>query len=185
MRLSSTSDTEVICALIAQHEGDLGEAAAAAMARIRGAFSAVVLSEDTLLGFRDPDGIRPLVLGDLDGRSRPGLRDPALDIVGASFVKELGPGELVICDADGVRIEQAVAPRRDGETMCVFEHIYFARPDASMDGQAAARLARADGHDARVGGARQRRHRDRGARLGHARGDRLRAGVAGSRSPRA
>ena len=59
---------------------------------------------------------------------------PALDIIGATAVRELKPGELVICDSQGYRVEQAVPPRRR-ETMCVFEHIYFARPDAQMDGQ--------------------------------------------------
>jgi amidophosphoribosyltransferase len=106
------------------------------MERIQGAFSAVVLSEDELIGFRDPDGIRPLVLGDLDGAPVLASETPALDIVGATLVRELEPGELVVCSGDGVHVEQAVPPRRGGEALCVFEHIYFARPDASMDGQA-------------------------------------------------
>ena len=134
VRLGSTSDTEVICALIAHHPGTLAEGAVHAMERIRGAFSAVVLSEDTLLAFRDPDGIRPLVLGDLDGSPVVASETPALDIIGATAVRELKPGELLICDSEGFRVEQAVPPRRR-ETMCVFEHIYFARPDAQMDGQ--------------------------------------------------
>jgi amidophosphoribosyltransferase len=134
VRLGSTSDTEVICALIAHHPGTLAEGAVHAMERIRGAFSAVVLSEDTLLAFRDPDGIRPLVLGDLDGSPVVASETPALDIIGATAVRELKPGELLICDSSGFRVEQAVMPRRR-ETMCVFEHIYFARPDAQMDGQ--------------------------------------------------
>ena len=134
VKLGSTSDTEVICALIAHHSGTLAEGAVHAMERIRGAFSAVVLSEDTLLAFRDPDGIRPLVLGDLDGSPVVASETPALDIIGASVVRELKPGELLICDSQGSRVIQAVEPRRR-ETMCVFEHIYFARPDAQMDGQ--------------------------------------------------
>ena len=84
VRLGSTSDTEVICALIAHHPGTLAEGAVHAMERIRGAFSAVVLSEDTLLAFRDPDGIRPLVLGDLDGSPVVASETPALDIIGAT-----------------------------------------------------------------------------------------------------
>jgi amidophosphoribosyltransferase len=136
IRLGSTSDTEVICALIAHHEGTLREAAVAAMERIRGAFSAVVLSEDSLLAFRDPDGIRPLVLGDLDGAPVVASESPALDIIGATLVRELEPGELFVCDGDGYSVTQAVPPRRGGEALCVFEHIYFARPDARMKGEA-------------------------------------------------
>jgi amidophosphoribosyltransferase len=135
VHLDSTSDTEVICALIAEHPGSLREATIETMSRIRGAFAAVLLSPDAVIGFRDPDGIRPLVLGDLDGRPVLASETPALDIIGATVVRELEPGELVICDASGVHIEQAVEPRRGGEALCVFEHIYFARPDARMSGE--------------------------------------------------
>jgi amidophosphoribosyltransferase len=135
VHLDSTSDTEVICALIAEHPGSLREATIETMARIRGAFAAVLLSPEAVIGFRDPDGIRPLVLGDLDGHPVLASETPALDIIGATAVRELEPGELVICDANGVHIEQAVAPRRGGEALCVFEHIYFARPDARMSGE--------------------------------------------------
>jgi amidophosphoribosyltransferase len=133
--LDSTSDTEVICALIAEHPGSLREATIETMARIRGAFAAVLLTPEAVIGFRDPDGIRPLVLGDLEGHPVLASETPALDIIGATAVRELEPGELVILDADGVHIEQAVAPRRGGEALCVFEHIYFARPDARMSGE--------------------------------------------------
>jgi amidophosphoribosyltransferase len=135
VHLDSTSDTEVICALIAEHPGSLREATIETMERIRGAFAAVLLSPEAVIGFRDPDGIRPLVLGDLDGHPVLASETPALDIIGATAVRELEPGELVICDANGVHIEQAVAPRRGGEALCVFEHIYFARPDARMSGE--------------------------------------------------
>jgi amidophosphoribosyltransferase len=135
VHLDSTSDTEVICALIAEHPGSLRDATVETMSRIRGAFAAVLLSPEAVIGFRDPDGIRPLVLGDLDGHPVLASETPALDIIGAKEVRELEPGELVICDASGVHIEQAVAPRRGGEALCVFEHIYFARPDARMSGE--------------------------------------------------
>jgi amidophosphoribosyltransferase len=135
VHLDSTSDTEVICALIAEHPGSLRDATVETMSRIRGAFAAVLLSPEAVIGFRDPDGIRPLVLGDLDGHPVLASETPALDIIGAKEVRELEPGELVICDANGVHIEQAVAPRRGGEALCVFEHIYFARPDARMSGE--------------------------------------------------
>jgi amidophosphoribosyltransferase len=135
VHLDSTSDTEVICALIAEHPGSLREATIEAMSRIRGAFAAVVLAPEAVIGFRDPDGIRPLVLGDLDGHPVLASETPALDIIGARAVRELQPGELAILDADGVHVEQAVPPRRGGEALCIFEHIYFARPDARMSGE--------------------------------------------------
>jgi amidophosphoribosyltransferase len=135
VHLDSTSDTEVICALIAEHPGSLRDATVETMSRIRGAFAAVMLSPDAVIGFRDPDGIRPLVLGDLDGHPVLASETPALDIIGAKAVRELEPGELAILDANGVTVEQAVPPRRGGEALCVFEHIYFARPDARMSGE--------------------------------------------------
>ena len=132
-RLSSTSDTEVIAALIARDPRPLEEAVAATMARIEGAFSAVLLSEGKLVGFRDPDGIRPLGLGELDGDVLLASETCAFDLIGAEPVRELRAGELVVADADGVRTEQAVEPRGSG-ALCIFEFIYFARPDSTLRG---------------------------------------------------
>jgi amidophosphoribosyltransferase len=132
-RLSSTSDTEVIAALIARDPRPLEEAVAATMARIEGAFSAVLLSEGKLVGFRDPDGIRPLALGKLDGDPLLASETCAFDLIGAEPVRELRPGELVVADAEGLRTDQAVAPRGSG-ALCIFEFIYFARPDSTLRG---------------------------------------------------
>ena len=132
-RLSSTSDTEVIAALIARDPRPLEEAVAATMARIEGAFSAVLLSEGKLVGFRDPDGIRPLGLGELDGDVLLASETCAFDLIGAEPVRELRAGELVVADAEGVRTEQAVEPRGSG-ALCIFEFIYFARPDSTLRG---------------------------------------------------
>ncbi|HEU4448656.1 MAG TPA: amidophosphoribosyltransferase [Gaiellaceae bacterium] len=132
-RLSSTSDTEVIAALVARDERPLEDAVAATMARIEGAFSAVLLSEGKLVGFRDPDGIRPLVLGELDGDSLVASETCAFDLIGAQPVRELRPGELVVMDGEGVRGGQAVEPRGGG-ALCIFEFIYFARPDSTLRG---------------------------------------------------
>ena len=132
-RLTSTSDTEVIAALIARDERPLEEAVAATMARIEGAFAAVLLSEGKLVGFRDPDGIRPLALGQLEDDCVLASEGCAFDLIGAEPVRELQPGELVVADADGVRKEQAVEPR-DGGALCIFEFIYFARPDSTLRG---------------------------------------------------
>lgn len=132
-RLSSTSDTEVIAALIARDERPLEDAVAATMARIEGAFAAVLLSEGKLVGFRDPDGIRPLALGRLEDDYVLASETCAFDLIGAEPVRELQPGELVVVDADGVRSRQPVE-QRSGGALCIFEFIYFARPDSSLRG---------------------------------------------------
>jgi amidophosphoribosyltransferase len=133
VRLHSTSDTEVIAALIARDEQPLEVAVASTMARIEGAFSAVLLSEDKLVGFRDPDGIRPLVLGRLDADWVLASESCALDLLGAEVERELAPGELVVIDEDGCRSVQAVEPKNSG-ALCIFEFIYFARPDSKLRG---------------------------------------------------
>jgi amidophosphoribosyltransferase len=133
VRLHSTSDTEVIAALIARDERPLEEAVSATMARIEGAFSAVLLSEGKLVGFRDPDGIRPLALGRLDGDTVLASESCAFDLLGAELERELAPGELVIVDDEGCRTMQAVEPKAGG-ALCIFEFIYFARPDSKLRG---------------------------------------------------
>ena len=133
VRLRSSSDTEVIAALIAHDERPLEDAVAATMARIEGAFSAVLLSEGKLVGFRDPSGIRPLVLGRLDDDPVVASETCAFDLVGAELVRELDPGELVVVDDDGVRTRQAVE-RQGAGALCIFEFIYFARPDTELRG---------------------------------------------------
>jgi amidophosphoribosyltransferase len=132
-RLHSTSDTEVIAALIARDERPLEEAVASTMARIEGAFSAVLLAEDKLIGFRDPDGIRPLVLGRLDADWVLASESCAFDLLGANVERELRPGELVVIDEQGCRSIQAVEPKSSG-ALCIFEFIYFARPDSKLRG---------------------------------------------------
>ncbi len=134
VRLRSTSDTEVIAALIAHHEsGDLEAAVTDTMGQIDGAFAAVVLSENAVAGFRDPDGIRPLVVGRLDDSWVLASESCALDIIGARIERELAPGELVVIDDRGARFSQA-APARSA-SLCIFEYIYFARPDTSLQGR--------------------------------------------------
>jgi amidophosphoribosyltransferase len=133
VRLSSTSDTEVIAALVAHDDRPLEEAVAATMAKIEGAFSAVLLADGKLVGFRDPDGIRPLVLGRLDDDWLLASETCAFDLLGAEAVRELDPGELVVVDEDGCRAVQAVE-RKGGGALCIFEFIYFARPDSRMRG---------------------------------------------------
>ena len=133
IKLGSTSDTEVIAALIAHDERPLEEAVASTMRRIQGAFSAVLLSEGKLIGFRDPAGIRPLVLGRLEDDHVLASETSALDLLGADFVREIDPGELVVVDEQGMRAIKATEEESAG-ALCIFEFIYFARPDSTMRG---------------------------------------------------
>ena len=132
LTFDSTSDTEVIAALVCEHPGDLVDGVKAAMSRIVGAFAAIVMDEEQLIGFRDPDGIRPLVLGDLDGHPVLASETCALDIVGATYVRDVAPGEIVVLDERGITSIPPASPHNPA--LCVFEFIYFARPDSQLDG---------------------------------------------------
>jgi len=150
VRLSSTSDSELIAALIANDDRPLADAVAAAMRRLEGAYSITALSEGKLLAFRDPHGFRPLVLGRLgdddvrrqrrrakpDGAAQAWVVSSetcALDLLGASFEREVGRGELVVVDDDGLQAVQAVEPANGG-ALCIFESFYFSRPDTYLAG---------------------------------------------------
>jgi amidophosphoribosyltransferase len=141
VRLSSTSDTEVIAALVAGNEAPLEEAAAAAMRRLGGAYSVVALSEGKLFAFRDGHGFRPLSIGRLGEDWVVASETCAFDLVGATAEREVAPGELVVVDEHGLRSIQAVEPAVNG-AQCIFEFFYLARPDS--------RLAGVEVHGARV-----------------------------------
>src|SRR6187200_796813 len=131
--LTTTSDTELIAALIANDEAPLEDAVASAMAKLEGAYSVVALSNGTLIGFRDRHGFRPLCLGRGEqGEWILSSETCALDLVGAELERELAPGELVSIDDDGAHVTQAV-PRARG-AFCVFEFFYLARPDTQLEG---------------------------------------------------
>jgi amidophosphoribosyltransferase len=138
VRFSGSTDTEVITALIAHEaEGDLDAAVRTAVGKIRGAFSATILAPHALYGFRDPYGVRPLALGDLDGNPVIASETCAFDIIGARFVREIEPGEIVIVDEHGLRSERVELPEAR-PAMCIFEFIYFARPDSQLYGRTLA-----------------------------------------------
>src|SRR5438552_15137184 len=139
--LSTTSDTEVIAALLADTNAPLEDAAATAMRRLEGAFSVVALSEGKLLAFRDAHGFRPLCVGRLGDDWVVASETCALDLVGAAFECEVAPGELVLVDEEGLRTTTAVEPAGGG-ALCIFELFYLARPDS--------RLAGVEVHGARV-----------------------------------
>jgi amidophosphoribosyltransferase len=133
MPLKTTSDTEVIGALIANDAGPLEDAVAGAMARLEGAFSVVALAHDKLIGFRDRLGFRPLCLGRSDdGDWILASETCALDLVGAKLEREIEPGELVLIDDKGVHSRRAVKP--PGGALCIAEFFYLARPDSLLAG---------------------------------------------------
>jgi amidophosphoribosyltransferase len=132
--LRSSSDSELIAALIANDPAPLEDAVAGAMARLEGAYSVVALTEGRLVAFRDALGFRPLVLGQIDGGDWVVASETcALDLVGAELVREVAPGEVVIADGDGLHARQALE-RADGGALCIFEFFYLARPDSQLDG---------------------------------------------------
>jgi amidophosphoribosyltransferase len=133
IRLGTTSDSELIAALIANDEAPLEEAVANAMRRLEGAYSIVALSEGRLVGFRDPHGFRPLVIGQVQDDWVFASETCALDLVGAEFVREVAPGELVVADADGLHATQ-VLEQPDGGALCIWEFFYLARPDSRLEG---------------------------------------------------
>jgi amidophosphoribosyltransferase len=131
--LASSSDSEVIAALIADDERPLEEAIVAAMAKLEGAATVVGIADETLFAFRDAHGFRPLVLGRLGDDHVVASETCALDLVGAELVREIPPGELVLIDDHGVRTVQALE-LADGGALCIFEFFYLARPDTKLDG---------------------------------------------------
>jgi len=132
IRFGSTSDTEVIAALIARDDAPLAEAVANTMARLEGAYSVTALVGDTLVAFRDPHGIRPLTLGRIGADWVVASESCALDLIRATVERDVRPGEIVIVDAVGLRSVQAVPEGR--VALCIFEHVYFARPDSRLGG---------------------------------------------------
>lgn len=129
----STSDTEVIIHLIATSERTtLIDRMIDTLSQVEGAFSLVALSEKKLIGCRDPLGVRPLLLGELDGTFVLTSETCAFDIIGAKLVREIEPGELVIINEDGIESRKPFAPLRS--RFCIFEHVYFARPDSIVAG---------------------------------------------------
>jgi amidophosphoribosyltransferase len=137
----SSTDTALVTALLAaEPDVSLEAAALQVLPTLRGAFSLVFCDENTLYAARDAQGVRPLVLGRLERGWVVASETAALDIVGASVVREVEPGELLAIDADGLRSERFAAPEPKG---CLFEYVYLARPDTTIAGRSvhAARVA--------------------------------------------
>ncbi len=133
-RNGATTDSDLITGLLATGAADTGieNAAQRLLPQLRGAFSLVFCDESTLYAARDPQGVRPLVLGRLERGWVLASETAALDIVGASFVREVEPGELLAIDASGLRSSRFANPDPKG---CVFEYVYLARPDTTIAGR--------------------------------------------------
>ncbi|MCW2851429.1 MAG: amidophosphoribosyltransferase [Nocardioides sp.] len=130
---SSTNDTGLVTALLAHHpDTSLEQRALEVLPLLKGAFSFVWMNENTLYAARDPQGIRPLVLGRLDRGWVVASEDAALATIGASVVREVEPGEMLVIDDQGLRSHTFAAPEPKG---CVFEYVYLARPDATIAGR--------------------------------------------------
>ena len=143
---SSTSDTETILHLVAMSkERDLNARFIDAVRQVEGAFSLVAMSSKKMIGCRDPLGIRPLVLGDLDGAWILASETCALDIIGARYIRDIENGEIVVISEEGIEsIRFAEAqPMRP----CIFEYIYFARPDSVVNGKSVYAVRKAIGRE--------------------------------------
>ena len=130
----STSDSEIIAALLSTHEAPtIEDAVEDVLPRLEGAFSTVVMTADRIVAFRDPAGLRPLALGMLGDRYCVASESCAFDIIGARYLREVQPGELVSLTEKGIETRQVVEGER--HAFCIFEHIYFARPDSRLEGR--------------------------------------------------
>src|SRR5258708_3981948 len=135
----STSDSEIIAALLATHPAErIEDAVADVLPRLQGAFSTVAMTEEAVVAFRDPHGLRPLALGELDDGGLGGSaycvasESCAFDLIGARYLREVEPGEMITLTRDGFRSK--IVAEADRHAFCVFEYIYFARPDSKMAG---------------------------------------------------
>ncbi len=132
--MNSSSDTDLVAAHIARaNQGDMRAAILEVLPKLSGAYSFTMMNEHRLFGARDPHGFRPLCIGRLPGGGWVLASETcALDLLGARFIRDVEPGEMVTIDSDGLTSENFM-PRRPAA--CVFEHVYFARPDSTLMGQ--------------------------------------------------
>ncbi len=126
----TTGDTEIVLHLLAQPSNN-GNSALGNLQRVQGAFSMVMMDEEGIIGVRDPFGFRPLVLGKLDGAFVLSSETCALDLIQAEYIRDVEPGEVVIINQNGIRSEFPFKQER--KAFCIFEYVYFARPDSIID----------------------------------------------------
>lgn len=150
---SSESDTEVLIHLIARSRQKTAvDRMAEALSKIEGAYSLVFLSAEELIAVRDPLGFRPLCLGQLDEGYVIASEPPAFELIGAQYIRDIEPGEMVVIDRVGLRSLRPFGDRVEPRRMCIFEYVYFARPDARLGGvgvyEARKAMGRALGREA-------------------------------------
>lgn len=140
----TTTDTEVIANLLARYSHDrMEQALSKCMIDLQGGYALVITTDDRLIGARDPMGIRPLCLGELHGNYVLASESVAFDTIGASLIRDVKPGEIVAIDKHGLRsIQYMPSPR---QATCVFEYVYFARPDSTIDNISVYQARRAMG----------------------------------------
>jgi len=142
----STSDTEVIIHLAARSVyKPIVDKLVDALKQVQGAYSLVALTSKKLIGVRDPFGVRPLVMGKLDGATILASESCALDILGAEFVRDIEPGEMVVITKDGMESYRPFA--KHPSRFCIFEYIYFSRPDSMVDGRNVYELRKRTGEE--------------------------------------
>ena len=142
--MQSTTDTEVILHLVAQSKRSrFIDRFIEALRAIEGAYSLVSLTNKKLIGARDPLGIRPLVLGELDGCPILASETCALDIIGAKYVRDVEPGEIIVFDEQGAQSHKPFPPKPPRP--CIFEYIYFSRPDSIVGGRSVYEVRKAFG----------------------------------------
>ena len=130
----TTMDSEIIMHLLARNiQGGVEEAMVKAVSEIQGAYCCVLITEDKLMAFRDPNGFRPLCLGMLNGSYIVASETCALDLIDAQYIRDVDPGEILTIDKGGIRSIKPLGEQR--KTLCIFEYIYFARPDSNIFGQ--------------------------------------------------
>jgi len=149
VEFATTNDSEVIAKLISGSQASrIEDAIVEAMQVIHGAYSVLVMTEDKLIAFRDPNGIRPLSIGLLNGERNHFVvasETCAINTVGAHFIRDVEPGEMIVISDDGLQEIQALSVYR--RAICIFEFIYFARPDSMIYGKTLHEARRRMGHE--------------------------------------
>jgi len=131
---SHTSDTEILLHLIAMSKGNLADVVAKSLYKLEGAFSLVILKDKTLIGARDENGFRPLVLGKIDGSYIISSETSAIEVIGGTYIRDIMPGEIVVIENGQIKKSFFYKKTKQQHT-CIFEQVYFSRPDSIMFGK--------------------------------------------------